>query len=149
MQAMDKKVITKDGEKELVGYLQNHARKQRRQNRRYLAMKRIFQLALIFGLFFFPLSREALSQGRGYNWGMGPGMMGWGYGMGWFGIIFMIIFWIALIIGVIFLVRWVWLSTAKGRTSVEESPLEILKRRYARGEINKEEFEQKKKDLGY
>jgi putative membrane protein len=114
-----------------------------------MTMKRIFQLVLIFGLFLSALPRESLSQGRGYNWDMGPGMMGWGYGMGWFGMIFMAIFWIALIIGVIFLIRWVWLSTAKGRTSVEESPLEILKRRYARGEINKEEFEQKRKDLGY
>jgi putative membrane protein len=29
-----------------------------------------------------------------------------------------------------------------------DSPLEILKRRYARGEVSKEEFEEKKKDLG-
>jgi len=36
----------------------------------------------------------------------------------------------------------------QGASSVD-SPLEILKRRYARGEINKNEFEEKKKDLGY
>jgi putative membrane protein len=114
-------------------------------------MKRIFQFILIFGLFFSALSREALGQGRGYGWGMGPGMIGWGYGMGWLGMIFMIAFWIAVIVGIIFLIRWLVVSTgSKGqRTSAEESPLEILKRRYARGEIDKEEFEQKKKDLGY
>jgi len=29
--------------------------------------------------------KEVLAQWRGYEWGHGPGMMGWGYGMGWFG----------------------------------------------------------------
>lgn len=112
-------------------------------------MKRIFQFILICGLFFSALSREAFSQGRGYGWGMGPGMMGWGYGMGWFGMILMVAFWIAVIVGIVFLIRWLAVSSRGHKTSLEDSPLEILKRRYARGEINKEEFDQKKKDLGY
>jgi putative membrane protein len=93
---------------------------------------------------------DAFAQWRGHGWGMGPGMMGWGYGMGWFGMISMALFWIALIVGIVLLIRWL-LGSARGRGSghpAEDSPLEILKRRYARGEINKEEFEEKKKDLG-
>jgi putative membrane protein len=73
---------------------------------------------------------------------MGPGMMWGGWGFGW---IFMIIFWGLVVVGFIFLIRWL-IGTAK-ITRVEESALDILKKRYARGEINKEEFEQKKKDL--
>lgn len=34
------------------------------------------------------------------------------------------------------------------RDSTSETPLDILKKRYAKGEIDKDEFEQKKKDLG-
>jgi putative membrane protein len=114
-------------------------------------MKRIFQLTLIFGLFLSSLPIEALAQGRGYGWGPGPGMMGWGYGMGWFGMILMGLFWIAIIVGIIFLIRWLFVSTGTKsyRAASEDSPLDILKKRYARGEINKEEFEQKRKDLGY
>jgi putative membrane protein len=114
-------------------------------------MKRIFQLTLIFGLFLSSLPMEALAQGRGYGWGPGSGMMGWGYGMGWFGMILMGLFWVAIIVGIIFLIRWLFISTGtKGyRAGSEDSALDILKKRYARGEINKEEFEQKKKDLGY
>ena len=61
----------------------------------------------------------------------------------------MVIFWIAVIIGIIFLIRWLVQSAGSGGHGVrsEESALEILKRRYARGEIDKKEFEQKKKDL--
>jgi len=80
---------------------------------------------------------------------MGPGMMGWGYGTGWIWHILMIAFWIAVIVGIIFLIRWLLISTGAGgrATKMEDSALEILKRRYARGEINKEEFEEKKKYL--
>jgi putative membrane protein len=91
---------------------------------------------------------STLAQWGGYGYGMGPGM-GWGYGMGGFGNIVMLAFWIAVIVGIIFLVRWLVISTRAGERSArpEDSALEILKRRYARGEINKEEFEGKKIDL--
>ena len=93
--------------------------------------------------------KDIFVQGRGFEWGMGPGMMGGGYGMGLFGPIIMIAFWIAVIVGIVFLIRWLVLSTrATGhKAASEDSALEILKRRYARGEIGKEEFEEKKRDL--
>ncbi len=79
---------------------------------------------------------------------MGPGMMNWGSGMGWGWSIIMMAFWIAVVVGIIFLIRWVVLSTdRKSEHRAEESALDILDKRYARGEINKEEFEEKKKDL--
>ena len=99
---------------------------------------------------FFYWANQAFALWRNHGWGMEPGMMGWGYGRGWFGTILMAVFWIVLIAGIIFLLRWLWvLIGKKGRGTSEESPLETLKRRYAKGEINKEEFDQKKKDLEY
>ena len=81
------------------------------------------------------------------GWGMGPGMH-WGYGGGWVGMGFMALFWVAVIVGIVFLIRWM-VSGNLGQqgTPPGESPLDILKKRYARGEINKEEFEERKKDL--
>ena len=92
---------------------------------------------------------DLLAQWRGYEWGHGPGMMGGRYGMGWFGSIIMIAFWIAVIVGIVLLIRWLIISTktTSHGTSSGESALEILKKRYARGEIDKQEFEEKKRDL--
>lgn len=92
---------------------------------------------------------EALGQWQGGygGWHMGPGMMG-GWGMGWFGSIFMLVFWVLVIVGLVFLIKWL-IQTTKGGAEVTRSSraLDILKERYARGEINKEEFEEKKRDL--
>ncbi len=91
-----------------------------------------------------------LTQWRGYDWGMHPGMMNWGGGMSWFGPILMAAFWIAVIVGIVFLIRWLILSTrgTAGPRERGDSALDILRQRYARGEIDKQEFDQKKKDLG-
>jgi len=71
-----------------------------------------------------------------------------GYGMGWFSGIFMIAVWGLVIVGIVLLVRWLAASSQKRETGgAADSPLEILKKRYARGEINREEFENMKKDL--
>jgi putative membrane protein len=63
----------------------------------------------------------------------------------------MIIFLIALVAGLYFLFkeRPGDLDDGERQMAQLENPLDILKKRYARGEIDKEEFEQKKKDLGY
>ena len=83
-----------------------------------------------------------------YGCGMGPGMMG-NWGMGWFGMILMMVFWILVIIGLVFLIKWLIQTTSSGNTDRRTGPkaIDILEERYARGEISKEEFETIKQDL--
>jgi len=57
-----------------------------------------------------------------------------------------LLFWILVVLGAIVLVKWL-LEREKRTSGSGENPLEILKRRYAKGEIDREEFEQKKRDL--
>jgi len=83
--------------------------------------------------------------------GISP-MMGYGYGYDGFGFmggggIFMLFFWILLILILIGAIRWIF--TAPQSRNNGKTPLEILKERYAKGEIEKKEFEEKKKELGY
>jgi len=51
--------------------------------------------------------------------------------MGWLGPVFMVVFWVAVIVGVVLLIRWLVISSKPSRA--EDSALEILKRRYAMG----------------
>ena len=80
---------------------------------------------------------------------MGP-WFGWGYG-GWGGWLMwggMIVFWGLIIWGIVALVRRTGGAGCCGAEHQHsESALEILKKRYAKGEIGKEEFEEKKKTL--
>lgn len=77
-----------------------------------MAGKKIKQvLMLSFSAPVFPSGLAFAQQRNDYGaWGMWPGMM-WGFPMGWFGMVFMSIFWIAAILGLIFLIRWLIQST--------------------------------------
>lgn len=67
---------------------------------------------------------------------------GWVPMMG-LGPLLMVLFWVFVIAGVVYLIRWLM---SQGLTSRPESSLDILKKRYARGEISKQEFEEMRRD---
>jgi len=88
----------------------------------------------------------------GYGYGPGWGMMnGWGYGGYGYGP-FHLIIWIVVLIAVVAFAVWLVrsLSAAGGhQASPRRSPgLDVLEERYARGEINRDEYLQKKRDMG-
>ena len=95
------------------------------------------------------LINGAFASPRGYRgFGMMPGMM-WGAGrFGWISFMLMmlsmILFWIAIILGIVWLVRWSVDQSGRGQL---EDPLDIIRRRYARGEISREEYERMQEDL--
>ncbi len=89
-------------------------------------------------------------------WYGGP----WGWNGGWFGLggvgmmIIGLLGFVLFVIGIIYVLRWAFNVPRYGdhgfRKYVgDEESLEILKRRYANGEISKEEYERMKKDLGF
>jgi putative membrane protein len=99
------------------------------------------KIAAIFA-FLPPLGvTPALAQTTGGTyWYMHPGwghMMGWG----WFGGFGMLLFWIVIIVLIVLLVR------RPVHTHPRPDPLDILKERFARGEIGKEEYEERRKIL--
>jgi putative membrane protein len=70
------------------------------------------------------------------------GNYGWGMGFGW---IYMLFFWIIVITAIVYLVKF--LAKSSGPGECHETPLDILKRRYSKGEITREEFERIKNDF--
>jgi len=85
----------------------------------------------------------AWAQERYYEWGWEMHPMWWGaWGLGM--MLMMLLFWVLVIVGLVVGIRWL---LGQRKESRSDSALEILRQRYARGEINKEEFEAKKRDL--
>jgi putative membrane protein len=78
-----------------------------------------------------------------------------GFGFGGFGLIFMLLFWVAIIVLAVWLLSSLFprvtntspTQPALPRHVPSESALEILKQRYARGEISKTEYEDMRRDL--
>ena len=85
----------------------------------------------------------AAAQERPYEWGWGMHPMWgvWGIGM----LLMMLVFWGVVIVGVVLVIRWI---ASQGKASrASDTALDILRQRYARGDISKEEFDAKKRDL--
>ncbi|MCM8883051.1 MAG: SHOCT domain-containing protein [Candidatus Thiodiazotropha sp.] len=72
-------------------------------------------------------------------------MMGDSFAMG-FGGGFMWLFWILLIIVIVWVVKAA-MGVSSSPSEKQKTALDILKERYANGEIDKEEFEQKRRDI--
>jgi len=88
-----------------------------------------------------PAAAAAQERGYGWGWGMHPMWGVWGLGIG----LMMLLFWGIVIVGLVLAIRWI---VSEGRPPQSDRALDILRQRYASGEIGKEEFEAKKRDLG-
>ena len=88
-----------------------------------------------------------LAQERGWepHWSTHPMMFLWGAG-GLVMMVIMLVFWGLVIAGMVVGLRWL---LGYGRPVGRDAALEILRQRYARGEIDKQEFEARKRDLGH
>lgn len=78
---------------------------------------------------------------------MRDGMMHGMYGSGMAWMTFCVLFGIILLAGIVLLLVWAVKAGGKGRNRTDEVALDILKKRYARGEITREEFERMKQEI--
>jgi len=85
------------------------------------------------------VNNEMMEHGMGHRMGYGA------YDYSWIPIA---ILGLLLIVGIALLIAWLFRRSDRRRNlNNEQTPLEILKKRYAKGEINKDAFEQRKKNL--
>lgn len=70
------------------------------------------------------------------------------FGVSLFGFLFMLLFWGLVIVGIVYLLRVLFEQSSRSeKRAYPDKPLEILKGRYARGEITKEEYDLMRQDL--
>lgn len=87
----------------------------------------------------------AFAQDRPHDWGWGMHPMWWAWSAG--GVVMMLlmlVFWGLIIAGAVLGIRWL---VRQGNGPRPDAAIEILRQRYARGEINREEFEARRRDL--
>jgi putative membrane protein len=105
----------------------------------------MISLALTFGFIVLgPASVLAQERSWEWHWGPHPMMFMWGAG-GVVMMLMMVAFWGLVIAGLVVGLRWL---RSQGHAPHRDEAEEILRRRYARGEIDKQEFETRKRDLG-
>lgn len=104
----------------------------------------VFVITSIFATPVYAQTVDNYNQPNNFNSMMG---FGYGYGAGWLGVILMILFLALVIILIVVLARGLIGQNKKSSDDHGNSALDILKDRYAKGEIDKTEFEEKKKDL--
>ena len=86
-----------------------------------------------------PVLQERVTE---WHWEMYPMWWMWGAG-GLVMMLMMLVFWGVVIVALVLGIRWL----SQGRGAAEDSALAILRERYARGEINRDEFEARRRDL--
>ena len=90
-------------------------------------------------------SGMAWAQQRPYEWEWGRHPMWWMWGAWGIGMmLIMLLFWGTVIVGLVLGIRWL---LRQGREQRSYPALEILRQRYARGDLTKDDFERMKKDL--
>lgn len=100
---------------------------------------------LIISLLFLILPQTVLANGNDYGHHMMGGPMP--FSMNWlgFGWLFMILFWLLIIIGVMTLIKWL---INQNQSNINgSSSLDVLKERLAKGEINLAEYQKIKKEI--
>ncbi|WP_232209295.1 SHOCT domain-containing protein [Alkalilimnicola ehrlichii MLHE-1] len=104
-------------------------------------------IALIAFLATAPMASPALAQRFVDHPGFWHPASGWGHML--FGGLMMIIFWGGVIALIVLLIRWLGGpgDSRSDKPQASDAP-DILKQRYARGEIDREEYLQRKQDLG-
>lgn len=65
----------------------------------------------------------------------------------WIGMGGMWLFWLVIVGAIVLLARWLALRGSKREPEIDESPEGILKRRYARGDLSRQEYERRLREL--